>query len=83
MQYISHTFRPGETINAVLRLKNQHSLTRAELAKLVNVFNDLNNSKLPRPGATFKIPLVSTSKESLEGARVGKAVNPPPPQGHS
>jgi hypothetical protein len=59
MQYpfTLHTFRPTETIDAVIRLLGRHSLTHAELAHMRVVFNDLNGKVVPRPGMTYKIPL--------------------------
>lgn len=56
MRYVLHTFRPTETIDAVLRLKGRHSLTHAELFHLRKAFNDLNGLIVPRPGMTYKIP---------------------------
>jgi hypothetical protein len=57
MRYTLHCFRPGETIDAVLRLLGRHNLTHDELLVLREQFNVLNASALPRPGMTFKIPL--------------------------
>ena len=57
MAYKIHTFRPGETIDAVIRLLGRHNLTLEELVPLRAEFNELNNGALPRPGMEFKIPL--------------------------
>lgn len=57
MRYVLHTFRPGETIDAVFRLLGRHNLTRPELDVLARDFNELNGAVLARPGMTFKIPL--------------------------
>jgi hypothetical protein len=59
MQYpfTLHTFRPTETIDAVIRLKGRHSLTHNELAHMRVIFNELNGRVVPRPGMTYKIPL--------------------------
>ncbi len=53
-----HTFRPGETIDAVIKLLGRHNLTKAEMAPLRQRFNEMNEGRLPRPGQTFKIPSV-------------------------
>lgn len=56
--HVLHCFRPSETIEAVLRLKGRHNYTRQELNLLVEEFNALNGGAMPRPGMTFKIPLL-------------------------
>ena len=55
-QYKLHTFRPGETIDAVIKLLGRHNLTLAEMVVLRQEFNVLNEGALPRPGLQFKIP---------------------------
>lgn len=55
--YVLHTFRPTETIEAVMRLKGRHSLSQAQLKHLMVAFNELNGVVTPRAGMTFKIPL--------------------------
>jgi hypothetical protein len=57
MQYILHRFRSGETINAVIRLRGRHNYTAAEVNDLQEKFNELNGTRVPRPGDTYKIPL--------------------------
>jgi hypothetical protein len=57
MQYTLHTFRPTETIDAVIRLKGRHNLTHSDLIPLRKAFDDLNGLIVPRPGMTYKIPL--------------------------
>ena len=57
MRYVYHTFRPTETIDAVLRLLGRHNLTKAELLPLREAFNELNEKIVPKPGMLFKIPL--------------------------
>lgn len=57
MRYTVHTFRPTETIDAVIRLKGRHNLTHAELLHLRRAFNELNGFVVPRQGMTYKIPL--------------------------
>lgn len=56
-RYVLHTFRPGETIDAVIRLKSRHNLSREQISVLRDAFNRLNDRVLPRQGMTFKIPL--------------------------
>jgi len=57
MNYILHTFRPSETIDAVIRLKGRHNYTREEIIVLRQRFNEMNGLIVPRPGQVFKIPL--------------------------
>jgi hypothetical protein len=57
MAYRLHTFRPGETITAVIRLLGRHDLSPWEIANLLKVFDQLNSEKVPKVGETFKIPL--------------------------
>lgn len=57
MRYVLHTFRPTETIDAVMRLLGRHNLTKAELVPLRLEFDRLNGQVVPRVGSTFKIPL--------------------------
>ena len=57
MRFVLHTFRPSETIDAVLRLLGRHDLTQDELAPLRRQFNVLNGEVVPRPGMMCKIPL--------------------------
>ncbi len=57
MHYVYHTFRPTETIDAVLRLLGRHNLSHAELAPLRQAFNELNGLIVPRPGMQYKIPM--------------------------
>lgn len=56
-RYTIHTFRPTETIDAVIRLKGRHDLTHEELSHLREAFDELNGKIVPRAGQTFKIPL--------------------------
>lgn len=56
-RYVLHTFRPSETIDAVMRLLGRHNLTHAELAPLRRAFDELNGKIVPKPGMTYKIPL--------------------------
>lgn len=57
MRYTLHTFRPTETIDAVIRLKGRHNLTKEQLIPLRQEFNRLNGFVVPRQGTTYKIPL--------------------------
>lgn len=56
-RYILHTFRPTETIQAVIRLKGRHNLTQDQLKVLMRAFDELNGKIVPKPGMTYKIPL--------------------------
>lgn len=57
MDHVPHCFMPGQTIEAVLRLKGRHNLTRPEIDALMTRFNELNGQVVVRPGMTLKIPL--------------------------
>lgn len=67
MNFTLHKFRPGETIDAVIRLKGRHSYTHEELKALRVCFNELNGLAVPRPGQTFKIPLESVDLVAIDG----------------
>lgn len=51
---------PGHTIDAILKQKNGHALTREQLALLRDKFNELNGGVVPRVGQSFKIPLLAS-----------------------
>lgn len=59
MSYVLHTFRPGDTIDAIIKLLGRHNLTPAEMIPLRQKFNLLNGELVVRPGMTFKIPIPS------------------------
>ncbi len=63
MSFVLHCFMPGQTIDAVIRLKGRHNLTKEELLPLRARFNELNDSVLPKPGMTLKIPLPDPIEE--------------------
>jgi hypothetical protein len=56
-RYVLHTFRPTETIDAVMRLLGRHKLTKGQLLPLRRAFDELNGLVVPKPGMTYKIPL--------------------------
>jgi hypothetical protein len=65
--YVSHTFRPGDTIDAVIRLKGRHNLTQAEMIPLREAFNRMNQLGVIRPGMSCKIPLCEDPFSQAEG----------------
>lgn len=65
--FVLHCFRPSETIEAVLRLRGRHNLTKEELRYLMVQFEKLNGKIIPRPGMTFKIPLPPPLAETEGG----------------
>ena len=73
--YKIHIFRPGETIDAVIKLLGRHNLSLAEMIPLRQKFNVLNNGVLPRPGMTFKIPLPSMPQDADHQSCVENANN--------
>ena len=58
-RYAFHTFRPGDTIDAVIRLKGRHNLTVAEMIPLREAFNQLNPPEVIRPGMTCRIAFLN------------------------
>lgn len=62
MRFVLHQFRPGETIDAVLRLLGRHNYTPTEMAEVRAEFDQINVKEVPRVGAVFKIPI----KDPLE-----------------
>jgi hypothetical protein len=69
-RYVLHTFRPGDTIDAVIRLKGRHNLTATEMVPLREAFNQLNPAEVLKPGMTRKIPLCSDSVCESEGGEI-------------
>lgn len=67
MKYTLHTFRPTETIDAVVRLLGRHNYTREELIILRGYFNVLNENRSPRVGETFKIPILELPDADDDG----------------
>lgn len=55
-----YTFsRPGETIEAVIRLYNDMSVDRSVIDKLVHEFSDINQDSLPpKLGQTVQVPVL-------------------------
>lgn len=68
--YILHTFRPGDTIDAIIRLKGRHNLTAAEMIPLREAFNRLNPAEVLKPGMVRKIPLCSNAVSDSEGGEL-------------
>jgi hypothetical protein len=65
VQYVLHTFAPGQTIDAVIKLKGRQNLTAEEMVPLRKSFNELNGAPIVRPGMELKIPLPDSSPEPL------------------
>jgi len=57
MHYTLHKFRPGDTIDAVIRLKGRHDFTPTQIVEARVRFNEMNGSIVPRAGEVFKIPI--------------------------
>lgn len=55
--FVEHKFKLNETINGAIKLHNGHQLHPAELEALQQLFNELNNFIVPKPGQVVKIPL--------------------------
>ena len=58
MKYISHQFRPTETVTSVIRYLGRHNYTREELDLLLTEFDRINDKKVPRVGDLFEIPIL-------------------------
>lgn len=57
--FVEHKFKLNETINGAIKLHNGHQLHPAELEVLQQLYNELNNNTVPKPGQVVKIPLWS------------------------
>ena len=57
INYVEHTFGANETICAIIRKYNHMAMTDDMLTRLMVQYNELNNSQIPRPGQTAKIPI--------------------------
>jgi hypothetical protein len=57
LTFVYHCFRPGDTIDAIIKLKGRHDLTPGEMIPLRQAFNELNGLIVIHPGTTCKIPL--------------------------
>lgn len=62
IDHVVHFFAPNHTIDSIINLYNNHSLTKQEIIELRNQFNLLNNNIVPRPGIACKIPLKNSTK---------------------
>ena len=58
-----HTFGLSETIRAIIQKYNYQHMEEFVLNRLCNVYNDMNNSSIPRLGERVKIPLITNSSE--------------------
>lgn len=76
MNYLRHTFRPTETIDAVIRLLGRHNLSKTEMIPLRRAFDELNGLVVPRPGMEYKIPVPF---EVTDDFGVVVDTTPPPP----
>lgn len=66
MKYIEHTFGPGQTVCAIIFLKNQHDLSDLEKDQLMDEFVKLNDNRVLRLGESVKIPILPKN-ESIFG----------------
>ena len=60
-----HKFKMSETINGAIRLHHDRKLTDEEMATLQQLFNELNQNLVPRPGQTVKIPILCAKQNSV------------------
>lgn len=57
LDYVEHTFGPGETVHAIIRKYNHMAMNSAILNTLSTKYNILNNNHVPHPGDKVKIPI--------------------------
>ena len=80
MNYTSHCFRAGETIDAIMRLKGRHDYTLEELIILRGKFNQMNGLHVPRTGEVYKIPLLEDPENHDQQPPINDPpINDPPP----
>ena len=75
MRTVLHTFRPSETIDAVIKLLGRHSYTKEEMRHLRRAFDQLNGFVVPKPGMQYKIPLPFETTDEF-----GNIVDTTPPE---
>jgi len=56
---VPHMFMPGETIEAILKKVNMHSVDPNELRELMAAYNRINGTKVPKVGQAVKIPILT------------------------
>lgn len=56
--YINHTFKPNETVMAILRKYNKYTSDNEVLTNLMKLFHDLNGMHVYKPGMKVKIPIL-------------------------
>lgn len=62
--HTEHLFMPNQTIMAVIRMHNNMISDEATLTTLIDKFNELNDNKVPRVGASFKVPVVDEGQQT-------------------
>ena len=55
---VPHMFMPGETIEAIIKKVNLHSVDPNELKELMTEFNRINGGHVPKVGMSAKIPVL-------------------------
>ena len=63
---IPHMFMPGETIEAVIKKVNMHSVDPNELKVLMIQFNLINGDTVPKVGSSAKIPVLQRWEAMLQ-----------------
>jgi hypothetical protein len=57
VSFVYHIFGPSETIGAIIKKYNSHSMDRQVLSDLLELYNIMNGFTLPHPGDRVMIPL--------------------------
>lgn len=73
MDRILYSFGPNQTIDAIILLKNRHSITKEEMIDLRTWYNLMNKGKIPRQGEVVKIPILDRHKQHYTLKELGKA----------
>jgi hypothetical protein len=63
MRTIKHTYKPGETINAVIKIYNGVDIQKDDLEIIKKSYNEINHNEIPQPGTVHEIPIMGHSDE--------------------
>ncbi len=58
MNHTPHLFMPQETIHAIIKKYNTVQLTKEQLSKMMDWFNEENGNTVPRVGQRYQIPII-------------------------
>ena len=58
MQTHPHVFKVGDSINGAIKKYNRYDVTLEEMNQLIQVFKDLNDIPVYRPGMKVEVPVL-------------------------